>query len=435
MPPQLLWLVSLLSVITGGFARAQTRAYEEAPHFYFSARLHDPAMSLDRDLQAGRFHWPEGPDLEKVRAVLRCLNIAESSQTLVFSKTSVQKDRITTTNPRAIYFNDECFAAWVPGGMMELASLDPVLGPVFYTLDFHRPDRAMPRLDRPESCLDCHGGNMTNRVPGVMLRSVFPDSDGSVLFQAGTSLIDHTSPIPIRWGGWYVTGTHARLTHRGNGTAAVQPDGNVVLNASPGAVRESLEEFFPVKHYPQPGSDIVALMVMEHQVMMQSRLTEASYDVRAAILQQAALRRELNEPATESLTGTAAIVANSHAAKILDVLLFRGEAEFPEEGIRGHTAFQLNFRAGRPTTADGKSLADFHLGNRLFRYRCSYLIHSRQWAALPAPLLDLIYRRLHEVLTSEVPPAEFSYLSRPERQAIREILTATMPGLPGYWKS
>lgn len=427
-------LLSLsLPVLAGEPAWAQTIVYEEAPHFYFSAPLKDPAGILDADLQAGRFHWPVGSDLEAVRAVLQRLKIPASSQTLVFSKTSVQKDRITPANPRAIWFNDECYAAWVPGGLMEMASMDPVLGPIFYTLDFHRPDRPAPQLDRPQSCLDCHGGNMTNRVPGLMIRSVFPDRDGSVLFQAGTSLIDHTSPITIRWGGWYVTGGHGGVNHRGNVIAAVGADGTVTLDAAQGANRQSLDRFFPVKNYPEPGSDIVALMVMEHQVMMHRILTEASYDVRAALIRQAALRRELGEPATDALTGTAAIVAHSHARKILEVLLFKDEAELPETGIQGDPGFQRDFRASRPATPDGKSLAEFHLGNRLFRYRCSYLIHSRQWAALPTPLLDLVYRRLHQILTEAAAPPEFSYLSAPERQNILEILRATLPGLPANW--
>ena len=419
----------------GTSALAQTVAYEEAPHFYFSAPHRDPAATLDEDLRTSRFHWPEGSDLAAVRAVLERLKIPESSQTLVFSKTSVQKDRISPASPRAIYFNDECYAAWVPGGLMEMASMDPVLGPIFYVLDFHRDDRPAPRLDRPQSCLDCHGGNMTNRVPGVMIRSVFPDRDGSVLFQAGTSLIDHTSPINIRWGGWYVTGASGSMNHRGNRTASVQADGTVTLHAAAETNRQSLDSFFPVQNYPQPGSDIVALMVMEHQVMMHSRLTEASYDVRAALVQQTALRKELGEPPTDSLTGTAAIVAGSHARKILEVLLFKDEAEFPQGGIQGNPGFQRDFRADRPATSHGASLADFHLGNRLFRHRCSYLIHSRQWAALPAPLLDLLYQRLHHILAAEMPPAEFSYLSASERQAILKILRATLPGLPGYWNA
>ena len=433
--PRFLLLLALAPSYAGTTVMGQIISYEEAPHFYWSTPTTDPASKLDSDLQSARFHWPDGPDLVAVKAVLHHLKLPESSQTLVFSKTSVQKDRITPGNPRAIYFNDDCYVGWVPGGLVEIASIDPVLGPIFYTLDLHRPDRPVPRLDRPQGCLDCHGNNMTNRVPGVMIRSVFPDQDGSVLFQGGTSLIDHSSPIPIRWGGWYVTGTHLGLTHRGNTIAETQADGTISIDGASGANRQSLESYFQVTNYPSQGSDIVALMVLEHQIMMSSRLTEASYDMRAALIQQAALRKELGESPTAELTGTAAIVANSHARKILEVLLFRDEAEFSEHGIQGNPDFQRDFRAGRPATTDDKCLADFHLGNRLFKHRCSYLIYSRQWSALPPPLLNLIYRKLFDILTADGTVSDFSYLSGNERATILAIIKETLPGLPVYWKA
>ncbi len=433
-PHPLLLLILTGQALMARPAAAQTIAYEEAPHNYWSAPLTDPGTTLDAELQSGKFTLPAGSDLEAMRAVLRQMKIPESSQTLVFSKTSVQKDRISPWNPRALYFNDESYAGWVPGGLMEFATIDPVLGPIFHLLDFHRTDRAVPRLDRPQNCLDCHGGNMTNRVPGVMIRSVFPDKEGSVLFQAGTSLIDHTSPVNIRWGGWFVTGEHGNVVHRGNAIAQDQ-EGAITLDTRQASNLQNLERFFPVKNYPRPTSDIVSLMVLEHQVALTSRLVEASYDVRAAIIRQKALREELGDPPTEALVGTSKIIADSHAGKILDALLFKDEAELPEGGIRGNLEFQRDFVAGHPIAADGKSLTEFHLGNRLFRLRCSYLIYSRLWTALPRPFLDLLYSRLHLILTAEQPPAGYQYLNKPERAEILRILKATHPDLPAAWKS
>ena len=418
---------------SAGFAPAQTLAYEEPPHDYWGAERSDSGSVLDAELQSGTFSLPVGSDLEAMRAVLAQLKIAESTQTLVFSKTSVQKEHIFPWNPRALYFNDESYAGWVPGGLMEFAMIDPILGPIFYLLDFHRPDRPHPRLDRPQACLDCHGNNMTNRVPGLMIRSVFPGQDGSVLFQAGTSLIDHTSPLTTRWGGWFVTGTHGTTVHRGNAIAAEHGSRDVTLDTAQSSNLASLERFFPVKHYPRGTSDIVTLMVLEHQIMMSSRLTEASYDVRAAIVRQKALRAELGDPPTDELTGTARIIAESHVGRILDALLFRDEAELPEGGISGNAAFQQEFRQNHPAAKNGKSLTDFHLGNRLFRHRCSYLIYSRQWSALPRPLLDLIYGRLHQILTREEAPPPYRYLSREERETILMILRETPIKLPADW--
>jgi hypothetical protein len=427
-----LWLISLL-----GFSQSQLSAqsvpYEEAPHHYWSVPLTDKGTELDAALQSAQFSLPGGPDLLAVRAVLKELKIPESSQTLVFSKTSLQKTMISPWNPRALYFNDECYAGWVPGGMMEFAMIDPVLGPIFYLLDFHRPDRARPKLDRPQNCLDCHGSNMTNRLPGLMIRSVFPDKEGGVLFQAGTSLIDHTSPIDTRWGGWFVTGNHGSATHRGNAFAS-ELRGNVTLDTTQSANQQSLEHFFTIKNYPRGTSDIVSLMVLEHQIMMSGRLTEASYDIRAAIVRQKALRAELGDPPTDELVGTAKIIAESHATKVLDALLFKDEAELPLGGIQGHPDFQRDFRASHPSTPDGQSLAEFHLGNRLFRHRCSYLIYSRQWTALPGPFQNLLMEKLHSILKASEPPPEYRYLSKEERGNILNILCCTMPGLPAAWQ-
>ena len=425
-----LWLAALGLPPAG----AQTIAYEEAPHDYWSAPHRDVGPALDAALQGQTFPLPPAGDLAAMRAVLQQLKIPESSQTLVFSKTSAQKDRIAPWNPRALYFNDECYVGWVPGGLMEFALLDPQLGPVFYLLDFHRPDRPAPRLDRPQSCLDCHGSNMTNRVPGLMIRSVFPDKDGSVFFQAGTALIDHTSPLATRWGGWFVTGTHGDTVHRGNALASDR-GGAITLDTRSSSNLTDLERFFPAQNYPRPGSDIVALMVLEHQIMLTNRLVEASYDLRAALARQQALRRELGDPSSEELGSTARLIAEGHAAKILDALLFREEAEFPPGGIRGDPAFPRDLAAQHPSTSDGQSLAELHLGNRLFRHRCSYLIYSRAWAALPPPLLSLLYTTLHAILTDPEPPADFRYLGQAERRSILHILRLTLPGLPADWKS
>jgi hypothetical protein len=274
---------------------------------------------------------------------------------------------------------------------------------------------------------------MTNRLPGLMIRSVCPDKDGNVLFQAGTTLTDHTSPLETRWGGWFVTGTHGSATHHGNAIATDHGE-RVTLDSSQAFNQESLERFFPVKNYPQGTSDIVALMVLEHQIMMTSRLTEASYDLRAAIVRQKALRAELGDPPTDALTGTARLIADSHIKKILDALLFKDEAELPTGGIHGNPDFQRDFNASHPTARNGKSLTDFHLGNRLFRHRCSYLIYSRQWAALPQPFLDLLYARLHTVLTAESVP-EYPGLGLEERRTILAILRETLAGRPDSWKS
>ncbi len=425
-------IISLAFGVTA--AHAQRFDYEEAPHNYWSVPLDDSCTMLDKAMASGAIKLSLADGKGMVKAVLEALKVPVESQVLVFSKTSLQKDRISPATPRALFFNDECYVGWVPGGMMEFAGMDPQMGPVFYFLNPDRPDRAVPRLDRTENCMNCHGGSMTNRVPGVFLRSVSPDSEGQMLLQAGTSLIDHTSPITERWGGWYVTGTHGTMQHMGNVFATQTKDGTVTLDKSKGANVKSLAEYFDTSRYLRSDSDIVALMAMEHQVAMHSRLVEAAYDMRTAIGRQASLRKELGEPPTEEFVGSTKVVADSHTEKVMKCLLFCEEAAMPEGGVDGGPAFQEAFRANRSATPDGRSLKDFQLLTRLFKFRCSYLIYSRSWDALPEKFRELLYRRLHAILTATEPVKGYEHLGAGERQDILEILRATKKGLPESWK-
>ena len=416
-------------------AKAQRFDYEEEPNNYWTAPLTDSCTALDQALESKKISLPLTDAKAMAAQVLKELHIPAESQVLVFSKTSMQRDRISPATPRALFFNDDCYVGWVPGGLMEFAGMDPHLGPIFYSFNPGRGDRAVPRLDRMDACMNCHGSGMTNRVPGVFLRSVSADSDGGVLLQAGTSLIDHTSPITERWGGWYVTGKHGTMQHMGNVFATQAKDGTVTLDKAKGANVTSLAQFFDSSQYLRGDSDIVALMTMEHQVAMHSRIVEAAYDMRMAIRRQTDLRKELGEPETKEFVGSTLAVANSHAEKVLRCLLFCEEAPLPEGGVDGGPAFQEAFRANRKATTDGRSLKDFQLLTRLFKHRCSYLIYSRSWDALPDKFREQLYRRLYDILTAKDPVKGYGHLSDSERRDILEILRATRTGLPDYWKT
>ena len=90
-------------------------------------------------------------------SLLDKLEVNIDSQTLVFSKTSLQQAIINPNNPRALYFNDEVSVGHVPGGeVFELVALEPVHGLVFYTLDTKKS--VSPRLQRRGTeCFFCHG--------------------------------------------------------------------------------------------------------------------------------------------------------------------------------------------------------------------------------------------------------------------------------------
>jgi hypothetical protein len=183
-----------------------------------------------------------------------------------------------------------------------------------------------------------------------------------------------------------------------------------------------------VSRYPRPDSDIVALMVLEHQVTMHNLLVEGALRARRWLHYQQALQEELGEVVTKEPTGTALLVIETETRRILDGLLFFNEAPLPMGGVAGHPDFPIAFRANRRADSHGRSLKDLNLTTRLFEYRCSYMIHSEAFTSLPAPLMTNVYRALHRGLTASEPDAPFEHLSREERRAIVEILTATQPG-------
>ncbi len=420
------WLALALPV-----AWAQGPAeYEQPPLRYSATPASNAVSALQARLTAGTWSPPGTTERDRLRAVLDVLGVPVESQVLVFSKTSLQRALIGPRRPRAVYFSEDCYVGWVPGGLIEVAVTDPVLGVAFYRVDPR--DRAGMRIERDPDCLSCHGAALTRHWPGLIVRSVFPDATGEPLTAAGSFLIGHESPLAERWGGWYVTGLSGSLRHLGNVTAHLQGR-DAVLDRAAGANLTNLSRFFPVTDYLRPDSDIVALLVLEHQTGMMNRLVTGTLRVRQWLAYQQNLQRERGEPVSDEPVGAARRVVESEARRILEYLLFCGEAAFPPEGIRGGSAFAEAFLRHRRPDAHGRSLKDFDLRTRLFTWRCSYMIYSQAFAALPPALYAAVARGLGEVLNAAAPPPAFRHLPAEERAVIREILAATKPDLTRFW--
>jgi hypothetical protein len=414
-------------------ALAQSDDYEQPPIRYSDTAANDAITRLQARLEARELAFT-GSEREVLRAVLRELHIPESSQLLVFSKTSVQRVRISPQNPRAIYFNDECYVGWVPGGLIEVAAIDPQLGPIFYTFDpLERGEQQPQRFRRDPSCLSCHAANFTRDIPGVFARSVFAEASGSPIFSAGSTVVDHTTPFAERWGGWFVTGRHGAGRHRGNSFAREQ-DGEILLNVEKGANLESLAGFFDTATYPVPTSDLGALLVFEHQLAFHQALTRANHDCRRMLAYQRGLQESFKEPLTDepAYDSVKSVFAHSTEA-VLDVLLFKDEATLPDGGISGSAAFRRDYETAGPATKSGASLRGLDFQTRIARLRCSPLIYSAHFRGLPKPLLDRVLARLGTLLTAPEPEPRYAYLPREERQAIAAILRETAPELTSGW--
>lgn len=414
------------SLLVAGRLAAATEMFEQPPMNYSTTRPTDAVTRLQARLSSGAAKLG-GHERGLVLELLRDLNIPVESQVLVFSKTSLQRQRISPDRPRALYFSDDCYVGWVPSGLIEVTAIDPKLGPVFYQLDpSATATDAVHSFHRDADCLRCHGGAFVRDIPGLFVRSLHTDATGEMLLRGGSLVVDFRTPFTNRWGGWYVTGKHGRALHRGN-VFTQEKDDQLVVDFRRGANITSLDPFFDTRRYPTNSSDIVALLVLEHQTAMQNTITRAGMECRRMLEYQAALQQEMKVTSTNELAfASVRSVFAGAVQSLVDDLLFYREAELPD-GLQGSPAFQHAFQAGAPRTADGRSLKDFSLAGHLFQHRCSYLIYSESFLALPPELKKRVYARLEEVLTARDSEPRYSYLDAEERSRIVNILRETHP--------
>src|SRR5436190_4433332 len=314
--------------VSARLATGEDEPFERTPISYSTAAPHDAISLLRNKLASGEVRL-QGDERQVVRDLLAALGIPESSQMLVFSKTSFQKDRIEPAHPRAIYFSDDVYVGWCPGGLVEIAAIDPVLGPVFYSFD-PNAIRTGIRFQRDADCLRCHGGTFVRDIPGLLARSVFTDSSGQLMLALGSELVDATTPIEKRWGGWYVTALRAGARHRGNLILTTEHE-PTPAELTVGTRLDRLDKLIDTRPYLAPSSDITALLIFEHQVSVQNVLTKANQECLRMLVYQKTLQKELKETLTEEPTYESVrhVFANASQA-VLDALLFKDEAPLPE---------------------------------------------------------------------------------------------------------
>ena len=240
------------------------------------------------------------------------MKLPVDSQLLVFSKTSLQRQVISPSNPRALFFNDRVVLAWVrDGDLLEVAAHDEKAGVVFYSLEQRPAER--PVFTREFRCLACHMTGDTLGVPGLLMFSTTPDTDGRPARMVAT---DQRSPLAQRWGGWFVTGSSGAATHRGNEAPA--------LEGHPGGGITSVEGLFDPDGFRAASSDIAALLTFSHQTQMINLLTRASWEARAA--DPALHPGVLTAPGQMQLVE---MVTSAVAEEVVDYMLFVDEAPLP----------------------------------------------------------------------------------------------------------
>ncbi len=410
-------LIFAVFVLGGGglFAEGPARAvipvdlndslpYGEKPIDYFGKDTQNAVETLNRQLDRGEVKFPPDEGTGYLRSLLKALDIPPESQMLVFSRTALNPKLVSPKNPRAVYFNEDCYVGWVPGAAaLEVAAIDPQKGWMFYTL---KQPQSSPegeiRFERESRCLACHAGTSALKVPGGLVRALLTDAEGNTL--SGYSRVTHDMPFEKRFGGWYVTGKHGRMPHRGN---RIDPRAGTPLMETPDNLKDLSTVLDPADRYLTAHSDLVAQMVLHHQVHGQNLLIRVHHEARLG-------RRSDAEE------------------QLVRYLLFADEAPLSEP-IQGSTGFAKWFEKRGKQDARGRSLREFDLKTRLFKYRLSYLIETPLFDALPAEVKQRIYQKLWEVLSAENSAPPFDHLSKAERRAILEIVSELKVDLPRQW--
>lgn len=413
--------------------------FSDAPINYRSEDLSDPVAKLQQQLNQGAATLRYEPEHGYLRSVLDLLHVPIDSQTLVFSKTSFQYKKISPEHPRALYFNDDVYVGSVhEGKAIEIVSFDPKQGAIFYLLDENKAEK--PVFQRAElDCTQCHIAAGTRGVPGVLLRSIYPTEAGTQAPSSKSFITDQESPLKERWGGWYVTGKLGGQPQMGN---AIVPSESKQVSAPTDhasvAQLIALSRPFDASTYLAPDSDVVAHLVLAHQTQMHNLITLTNYKTRIALYTHA------NQNKRDGISDDVALPENIRrqfekpAEQLLRYLLFANEAPLSEAGgepIAGSSSFAKDFAARGARDGHGRSLRDFDLHTRIFRYPCSYLIYSESFDSLPEPAKEYVYHRLLEVLSGQDQSPDFAKLSAENRRAILEILLATKTGLPEEWET
>lgn len=418
-----LWAVACAT----GVGRLGAADLDSAPVYYATAPDNNPVARLQLELDTGRAKLAFDREKGYLPAILKALEVPVSSQVLVFSKTSLQRNRIAPKTPRAIYFNDEVYVGYCQSGeVMEFSAADPALGTVFYTLEQQAEEA--PRFKRQtEACLICHGSSATKGFPGHLARSVYADTEGQPIFSLGTSRVEHSTPLEKRWGGWYVTGSNPGREHRGNMILPKNTRHQPRKNPH-GTECSDLKEFFATEDYLSPHSDLVALMVFEHQTEVHNRLTRVALETQLVLHQQQEFDRILGRKEAGNSDSTSRHI-DSACESLVQYLFFAEEAALGGQ-VKGFNSFASEFSKKGPHDAMGRTLRDFDLKDRLFRYPLSYMILSHSFEQLPVVARDVAIGKVVQVIREGNCDKKYAHLTTAIRRDISEVLAGMSP----LWK-
>jgi hypothetical protein len=394
--------------------------YSEAPE-------HNEITRLQKRLNGGAVKLAATPQHGYLESVLAALDIDPDSQMLVFSKTSLQIDVISAATPRAVYFNDDTYVAWVQqSGVLEIVTMDADRGPVFYTLSASDPTAQFAR--ETLRCLTCHDtfAEMGGGVPHFLFESTYDVEGGKLIPDAVARETTDQTPIAQRWGGWYVTGKDGGAFNLGNILPPATRAPISIEKARRGSVA-SLASLLDTSAYLRNTSDVVALLILEHQVTVHNEIIHANYKSRVLV--------ERLQPDSDAatlhwsqLTPQLQTRLELMLRPLVDALLMANAAPLPRP-VAGSNGYAERFQSRGPSDPQGRSLRQLDLDTQVFRYPLSFLIYSEGFDALPPFVREHVYAKLAQILQASDPGAPYSSRSAANRKAAFDILLATKPAV------
>ncbi|HTQ35966.1 MAG TPA: hypothetical protein VMH77_02925 [Steroidobacteraceae bacterium] len=412
--------------------RTSTRYDQEYPVIgYSTAATHNRVWRLQQRLESGQTRLAWDPKFGFLPALLQELDIDPDSQVLVFSRTSLQFDHISEHKPRAVYFNDDTYIGYVQDStLVEVATIDSEKGAVFYAFQ-NRQDDTVTHMEREGGrCLTCHDtySMMGGGVPRLMvLSSPVDDAADTRTYTSGDETDDRT-PLAERWGGWYVTGNTGTQTHFGNLPLRDEVSGEKLRELAGRRLNiGSVKQYVDASSWLTDKSDVVALLVLEHQTSVEDLITRANYKVRT-VMARAGDAVVAAPRSWEDITPGDRKRLGQMIEPLVRALFFQDAAPYGHR-IESSNDFATRFSQQGPRDSRGRSLYQLDLNTRLLRYPLSYQIYSAQFDALPQYALDYIYSRIVEILQGRDKTGISASIAPEDRKAITGILIDTKPAL------
>lgn len=393
------YLISLLS------GQTQFVNFKNQVHGYHEITPSDPFSKFIEKVERGIVMLNYESDHAYLNSLLKELGISPYSQLLVYSTTSLQLSRISPHNPRAIYFSDDIYLGYVPGGQIEIIGIDPQLGAIPYIFNLHQAqDINHPKIYRSKRCMNCHASKEMGGAPGLLIGSVIPGPGGGTIDTFRRNLFGHNIPFAKRFGGWHITGENPFPQSWANQTGIMKSGQIHKVFNPPG-------KYFSWDSYPVQGSSLIPHLLLEHQVGFTNLCIFATYKF-----------RELNDSKEDFI--------QEQSDLLLSYILFEKEAVLPESLIDKKNRYVMHFEGQLHRNGEPNSLRQLNLVSRILDLRCSYMIFSNSFSGLPTPIKNVLSQKLFKLLSCQQDklPSRFSYLKKAEREKIKRILTAHWKG-------